>query len=151
MHNFSNIEVGCCLAVRAPCAKSFTRVAVTCGKKSIGSNNACKALGELRNESKSDEPAPVLAYQGEIVELVCGEPLGHPVNMTLIGVVGHCGGFVAAAKAHEVGGNHAVPSGGKDGNHFAVEVTPGGLTVHAQDGFGGGVSCAGALIYMVHA
>ena len=139
MHNFSNIEVGRCLAVRAPCAKSFTRVAVTCWEKSIGSDNACKALGELCNESKSDEPAPVLAYQGEIVEFVCGEPLGHPVNMTLVGVVGHRGGFVAAAKAHKVGGNNAVPGGSEDRNHLAVEVTPGGFTVHAQDGFGGGV------------
>ena len=113
--------------------------------------NACKALGELCNESKSDEPAPVLANQGEIVEFVCGEPLSHPVNMTLVGVVGHCGGFVAAAKAHEVGGNNAVPGGSEDRNHLAVEVTPGGFTMHAQDGFRGGVSCARTLIYMVHA
>lgn len=63
--------------------------------------------------------------------------------MEVVGIAGIGSGLVAAAEAEEVGGYYAagwLGAGGcgvfeQDGDHFAVEVRPGGLAMQAEKCF----------------
>ncbi len=77
---------------------------------------------------------------------VAKEQLAHPADMACVGVVALLGWFVAATETHQVGGDHPMPGRNEHGDHVAVEVAPGGLTVHQQ--YRGGIGRA--LVEVVH-
>ena len=58
--------------------------------------------------------------------------------MTSVGVDAALGWFVALAEPDQVGCDHAMSGGNEQRDHLAIEVAPGRLTVHAQDGCGVG-------------
>ena len=91
--------------------------------------------------------SPVLEMTTRAKRYIVGDqPPGHPVDLTLVGVVFALGGFIRSPIAHQVGGQHPESCPGEKRNHVAVEIAPGGLTVHAQNH-----RCLGiALIHMMN-
>ncbi len=57
---------------------------------------------------ETGEPAPVLAVQGDVGEVLADEPLTHPVDVIGEGVVGPLRGLVGATHPHKVEGEHSV-------------------------------------------
>ena len=52
--------------------------------------------------------------------------------MKIVGISLVLYGLVGAAKTKEIGADHAVAGIGKDGNHLAIEISPGGFAVQTQ-------------------
>ena len=91
----------------------------------------------LGDESEPDEPAPVLADEGDLAEVETLEHGTHPVDVALVGVVVGRGRFVGAAEADEIGCHSAATCRGKERDHLPVEIRPRRLTVQEEDGWGG--------------
>jgi len=83
-------------------------------------------------QAQADEPAPVLAHEREVAQVVREQPLAHPRHVSFIGVVAGGSGFVAATEADEVGRDDTVPVGHELRDHLAVEIRPARFAVHAQ-------------------
>ena len=73
------------------------------------------------HETKPDQPAPVLAEQGDVVELHGDQPIAHPFDVPFERVVALFGGLVRFAEADQIGRHRAVPFGGETGNHLAIK------------------------------
>ena len=85
-----------------------------------------------RYETKTNQPAPVLAKECESRKIILLEPGTHPLNLAFIAVIVSGSGLVAFSITHEVWTDNTKTRSGEVGNHFAVEVAPYGLAVDAQ-------------------
>ena len=78
----------------------------------------------LGGDPQADQRTPVLDDDGDIAQIKLFEPVGGPVDVTLIGVVLDAGGLVGAAESDQVWGEHTVAGIDQRPDHVAVQVTP---------------------------
>src|SRR5207302_2313903 len=115
----TDVEAWRLLRVAPPSVEGGTGVVVAGGQEGVGGDHAREAVGHVGNQAQPDQPAPVLADQGDVVEVQGVDGGAHPVDVALIGVVLAVGGLVAAAEADQVGSDSAVPGGGEHRDHGA--------------------------------
>ena len=103
------------------------------GKTRVGDHQAGKPLREGGDQTQADQPAPILAEQGDILEIERQQPVRHPGDVALVGVVGPRGRLVGFAETDQVRHHHPVPGPGQHRNELAVKIGPARLAVHQQD------------------
>ena len=91
-----------------------------------------KRSGWNAQQVQPGEPAPVLAVERDVGEVLAVEPLAHPVDVGGDGVVAAGGGLVGAAHAHEVEGHDPVTPPDQAADHVPVEVAPRRVAVQQQ-------------------
>src|SRR3546814_5417472 len=71
-------------------------------RRSSVRHDAGEPLRECRHQAQADQPAPVLAEQGDVLEVEPGQPLAHPGDVPLVGVVAACGRLVGTPETDQV-------------------------------------------------
>ena len=99
------------------------------GQEAVRDDDAGEPVGLLPRDPQPDERAPVLAEQRDVRQADEVHPAGHPVDVSLVGVVGDGGGLVGLAEPDQVGREHPVAGVDERRDHRAVEVAPGRLAV----------------------
>src|SRR5579883_513275 len=105
-------------------------------QKGIGGDDTIEARLQFRRHTQTDQSAPVLYEQRDMLEV---EPLYHlfdPIDMPFIGIVFTGCRFVRSSEAYQIGSDDAVACGNDRRNHFSVQIAPGGLAVEHQDRLG---------------
>ena len=99
----------------------------------VGGHDAREPVGVLGHQSQPEQPAPVLAEQGHLVQVeVVQDQLTHPLDVAGEGVVRQCERLVRPPEPDHVG-RHAPDAGvDEDRDHVAVEEGPRRLTVQEQ-------------------
>ena len=121
----------------APGLERRVGLGVAGGQTTVAQHHAIEAIGERGRQAQTHEAAPVLAHQCEMTQVVGDQPLTHPVDVTLVGVVRGERGFVATSEPHQVRRHHAVTGRHQHRNHLSIQEAPRGFAVHAQDGVRG--------------
>ena len=70
-----------------PVQERLGRGAVTGRQAGVGDDQPANRSGMAVGETQADEPAPVLAHEGDVGEVERFEPLGHPGDVRGVGVV----------------------------------------------------------------
>ena len=87
----------------------------------------------LGEQAKPDQPAPVLADQGDVAQVeVVEDQLAGPLDQPGVGVVGLVDRFVGAAETDQVGHHAPNPILDEHPDHVPVEERPRRLTVQQQ-------------------
>ena len=97
---------------------------------------AGKSTGMFGEDPKADQPAPTLAKGRDVLGIQGPDESSNGVHVELIRVAVAAGQLVRSAESDQIGSDTAMTRAGEHGNHLAVEVTPGGLAMHEQDGVG---------------
>ena len=107
--------------------------AIAGGQAAVGHDDAGEAVGVLGRHPEPHQAAPVLADEGDVVQVeLVEEGRAHPLDVAGVGVVGPLGRLVGAAEAHQVGRDAPQPGVDEHGDHVAVQEAPGRLPVHEQ-------------------
>ena len=103
------------------------------GQAGVGRDDAREPLRVLGRQPQPDQPAPVLADEGDLAQVEDVEHQGpHPLDVAGVAVVLDAGRLVRAAEADQVGRDRPQPGVGQDGQQRAVEERPGRLAVQQQ-------------------
>src|SRR5262249_49987137 len=86
----------------------------------------------LGGDAEADQPAPVLADEGDVAEIELLDRGPDPVDVALVGVVLTPGRLVRSAEADQVRRDGAVPGRGDARTRRAVKVRPRRLTMQEE-------------------
>ena len=147
-HQLSHGHVGIGGAPGAPGDEAFGERPVAGAERGVHHQQAGEALGHVHRQGEPDQPAPILADQGDVVEV---EPLDEGEERVAVEVEGVdpvLDRLVGAAEAEEIRRHGAVAGGGDEGNELAIEIAPARLAVEAEED---PPRCARALVEIMQA
>ena len=101
----------------------------------IRDDDSGEAVRVFRHQTQTNQSAPVLPDEGGSLDLILSEPRGHPIDLALVAEIFSSCGLVRPAKSDEIGREHTKSRFVQDRDHMTIEITPGRLTVHTQNGF----------------
>src|SRR5690348_2367418 len=130
------VQLGDALRVSLPAEECFGQRNVAGGEAGVRADKAGESIGILGGDAQADETTPVLSIEGCAAEIEGTDERCNRVDVELIRVIVFVHRLVRTPEAEKIGGDDAIAGGGDRRNHFAIEVAPGWLAVHHQDGPG---------------
>src|SRR5262249_47540577 len=83
LHDPANVELGSTLRILPPAEKRFAGLRAPGWQTGVGDHNAREAVRIFGKNTQADQPAPVLANEGDIAEVQAPDKSRHPIDVTL--------------------------------------------------------------------